>query len=152
MLKMEKNLLDNPITENREILGLIPQKPPFVMVDTLIEYTALTGKTAFTVLPDNILMKDGYFSEPGLIEHMAQSMSLHRGYRGFLQGLEKPLTGFIGSIKSVEIFQLPPSGTRLSTSVEILQEIMKVTCVSARTTNEEGELIATSEMRTVTVD
>lgn len=149
---MEKNILENPITEDNEILGLIPQKPPFVMVDTLIEYTEFTGKTAFTVSPENILVNEGYFSEPGLIEHMAQSMSLHRGYRGYLQGLKKPLTGFIGSIKSVEVFKLPPVGTRLNTSVEILQEIMKVTCVSAKTVDEKGNLIATSEMRTVTVD
>lgn len=147
-----ENILDNPITENEKILKLIPQKPPFVMVDSLMEYSKLTGKAGFAISNDNILVKNGYFSEPGLIEHMAQSMSLHRGYRGFLQGLEKPVTGFIGSIKSVEIFDLPRAGTRLTTFVEILQEVMKVTCVSARTFNEEGELVATSEMRTVTVD
>jgi len=36
--------------------------------------------------------------------------------------------------------------------VEILNEVMSVTLVVAETTNEKGELIATSEMKTVTVN
>ena len=149
---MSENLLEEPITHLERILELIPQKYPFVMVDSLYEYTVLTGKTGFSIPLDNILVENGCFSEAGLMEHMAQSMSLHRGYQGFLAGLDKPKTGFIGSIKSVEIIELPKAGTRLFTDVEILAEVMKVTLVSAKTRNEEGKIIATSEMKTVTVD
>jgi 3-hydroxyacyl-[acyl-carrier-protein] dehydratase len=149
---MANNVLKEPITQEERILQLIPQKPPFVMVDSLLEYTHLTGKMAFTIPEDNLLVKDGIFSEPGLIEHMAQSMSLHRGYRGFLEGLDKPQTGFIGAIKTVEIFELPAAGTILTTYVEILQEVMKVTLVTAKTVDQFGKLMATSEMKTVTVD
>ncbi|MFZ0489763.1 MAG: hypothetical protein WCE57_00915 [Salegentibacter sp.] len=149
---MAENLLKEPILDPERIIQLIPQKPPFVMVDSLFDYTALTGITGFTIPAGNILVKDGIFSEPGLIEHMAQSMSLHRGYQGFIAGLDKPKTGFIGVIKSVEIHELPKAGTRLKTFVEILHEIMKVTSVTARTEDENGKLLATSEMKTVTVD
>lgn len=149
---MEENLLKEPIIIADRILQLIPQKPPFVMVDTLYEYTPLTGITGFKIPLDNILVVEGFFSEPGLIEHMAQSMSLHRGYQGSLAGLDKPKTGFIGVIKSVEIFELPKAGSRLKTYVEILHEILNVTSVSAKTENEAGEVIAFSEMKTVTVD
>lgn len=149
---MAENLLTAPIIDSETILTLIPQKPPFVMVDALFEYTDLTGITGFIIPGDNILVKDGIFSEPGIIEHMAQSMSLHRGYQGFLAGLDKPKTGFIGVIKSVEIFELPKAGTRLRTYVEILHEVMNVTSVSARTQDEQGTLLAVSEMKTVTVD
>ena len=149
---MAENLLKEPIIELDRILQLIPQKPPFVMVDSLLEYTDKTGTTGFTIPADNILVEDSIFSEPGLIEHMAQSMSLWRGYEGFLSGLDKPKTGFIGAIKAVEIFELPKAGTKLVTYVEILQEFMNVTSVGARTFDEEGKLLATSEMKTVTVD
>ncbi len=149
---MSENLLKEPIIHLERILELIPQKHPFVMVDSLYEYTALTGKTGFTIPLDNILVENRSFSEAGLTEHMAQSMSLHRGYQGFLSGLGKPKTGFIGSIKSVEIIELPKAGTTITTFVEILAEVMKVTLVSAKTFNEEGKIIATSEMKTVTVD
>ncbi|MGW1455937.1 hypothetical protein ACWBC2_13165 [Salegentibacter agarivorans] len=149
---MAENLLKEPIIELDRILQLIPQKPPFVMVDSLLEYTDKTGTTGFTIPVDNILVEDSIFSEPGLIEHMAQSMSLWRGYEGFLSGLDKPKTGFIGAIKAVEILELPKAGTKLVTYVEILQEFMNVTSVGARTFDEEGKLLATSEMKTVTVD
>jgi predicted hotdog family 3-hydroxylacyl-ACP dehydratase len=148
---MTDNLLEEPILSAARIIQLIPQKPPFVMVDSLYEYTQLTGKMGFTIPADNILVENGHFSEPGIIEHMAQSMSLHRGYRGFLAGLEKPETGFIGSIKSVEVFTLPQTGSKLTTYVNIQHEIKNVTMVSARTEDENGNLIATSDMRTVTV-
>ena len=149
---MAENLLKEPILELERILQLIPQKPPFVMVDSLLEYTEKTGTTAFTIPEDNILVEEGIFSEPGLIEHMAQSMSLWRGYQGFTSGLDKPKTGFIGAIKAVEIIELPKAGSKLITYVEILQEFLNVTSVGARTEDENGNLLATSEMKTVTVD
>jgi len=149
---MEENLLKEPILELDRILQLIPQKPPFVMVDSLLEYNEKKGTTAFTISTKNILVENDIFSEPGLIEHMAQSMSLWRGYQGFLSGLDKPKTGFIGAIKNVEILELPKVGSKLTTYVEILQEYLNVTSVGARTEDENGNLLATSEMKTVTVD
>lgn len=149
---MAENLLHHPITEKKKIENLIPQKEPFVLVDTLYEYTALTGVTGFTVPEEHLMLDNSKLAECGLIEHMAQSMSLHRGYQGSLSGQSKPKTGFIGVIKTVEIFSLPAIGAKLKTYVEILHEIMNVTSVSARTENEKGEVIATSEMKTVTVE
>ncbi|WP_026916264.1 hypothetical protein [Christiangramia portivictoriae] len=149
---MAENLLHHPIRSEEEILKLIPQKRPFVFVDTLFEYTNLTGVTGFTIPEDSLMLDNGKLSESGLIEHMAQSMSLHRGYQGSLSGNSKPKTGFIGVIKTVEILDLPLIGESIMTYVEILHEIMNVTSVSARTENERGEVIAISEMKTVTVD
>ena len=149
---MEGELPKQPFFFISRVVDLIPQKPPFVMVDTLFDYTELTGITGFDIPADNILVENGIFSEAGLIEHMAQSMSLHRGYQGFIAGLKKPKTGFIGVIKSLEIIELPKVGTKLKTYVEILHEVMNVTSVSARTLNEDGKVIAVSEMKTVTID
>ena len=149
---MAENLLHHPITSQEQITNLIPQKDPFVLVDCLFEYTDLTGVTGFTVPDKHVLVHENKLVESGLIEHMAQSMSLHRGYQGSLGGQTKPKTGFIGVIKTVEIFGLPEKGEKLKTYIEILHEIMNVTSVSARTENERGEVIATSEMKTVTVE
>ncbi len=149
---MAENLLDHPINSPQEIIDLIPQKEPFVFVDALYEYTELTGVTGLTVPAKSILLDGDRLTESGVIEHMAQSMSLHRGYQGSLSGNIKPKTGYIGVIKTVEIFDLPKVGEQLKTYVEILHEIMNVTSVSARTENEHGLVIATSEMKTVTVE
>ena len=48
--------------------------------------------------------------------------------------------------------ELPKAGCKLKTYVEILHEVINVTSVSARTHNEDGKVIAISEMKTVTVD
>lgn len=149
---MSSNLLRVPIVQLEEILKLIPQKPPFVMVDRLLEFTPQAGKTGFFISEGNILLKNSEFSEPGLIEHMAQSMSLWRGYQGFLAGLQQPKTGFIGAIRNVELFHLPKAGEIITTEVEILREVMNVTSVSARTTDQKGKILAISEMKTITVD
>jgi len=149
---MAENLLAHPISSAQEIANLIPQKAPFVFVDCLYEYSSLTGLTGFTIPKDSLLLEGNCLSASGLIEHMAQSMSLHRGYQGSLSGNTKPKTGFIGVIKTVEILGLPMVGDRITTYVEILHEVLNVTSVSARTENERGETIAMSEMKTVTIE
>ncbi len=135
------------IPTNISIIGLIPQKYPFVMVDKLLHYSEKAVVSGLTVTADNIFTKDNYFTEPGLIEHMAQTVALHTGYQYFL--LHKPApTGYIGSIKSVEILKLPKLNDQLITTVSVLHEIMGVTLVTIEATLS-GEIIATSEMKTV---
>ncbi len=54
---MADNILKEPIITPERILKLIPQRPPFVMVDSLFEYTNLTGTTGFLIPLDNILVE-----------------------------------------------------------------------------------------------
>ena len=51
----------------------IPQKPPMVMVNSIIEASGTTTVTSFLVKEDNIFMEDGFLREPALIENIAQS-------------------------------------------------------------------------------
>lgn len=126
--------------------NLIPQKNPFVMVDTLAEYTEKGVVSHFMVLAENILVTENHFSAPGLIENMAQTIALHTGYKYYL--LQKPApTGYIGAIKIAEIFHLPQVSETLVTTVEILHDIMGVTLVQAKV-ECNGALMASSEMKT----
>ena len=88
------------------ISHLIPQKVPFVMVDSLLEFTQEKVVSAFKILDTNLFLEDGKLNEPGIVENMAQSVALHTGYDYFLKG-EKAPTGYIGSIKKVEVFKRP---------------------------------------------
>ncbi len=126
--------------------SLIPQKNPFVMVDTLAEYTEKRIVSHFKVPTDNILVTESHFSAPGLIENMAQTIALHTGYKYYL--LKRPVpTGYIGAIKKAEIFQLPKASETLVTTVEIVHDIMGVTLVQAKVVCN-GALMASSEMKT----
>jgi len=148
------NQLEADITDVNFIKKLIPQKDPFVMIDKLLYFDTEKVVSGLKVTSDNILTSDEYFTEGGLIENMAQSIALHRGYRGYVnRGKdEKPKTGFIGSIKHATIHSLPKIGTELITTVEIIAEIMQVSLVEIRVNDEDGNLIASSEMKTIIVD
>lgn len=131
-----------------DIRHLIPQKTPFVMVDTLKEFSAEHLVSNFKICDTNIFVENGILSEPGLVENMAQSVALHTGYDFFLKGEAAPI-GYIGSIKSIAIDQLPKLNENISTHVKILHEFMGITMVEIQVFNEANEAIAKSEMKTV---
>ena len=140
------NILENQITDFEFLSTLIPQKKPFVMVDKLLQYSDKNIQSGFTLTKENILVKEQRFSAAGLIENMAQTIALHTGYKYFLAQKPAP-TGYIGAIKKAEVFELPPVASELTTSVEILHDIMGVTLVKASVTCN-GTVVAQSEMKT----
>lgn len=140
------NLLENEITDSDFLGSLIPQKEPFVMVDKLLHFSEKNIVSGFTISEENILVKENHFSESGLIENMAQTIALHTGYKYFLEKKPAP-TGYIGAIKKATIFELPLVAQELSTSVEIVHDIMGVTLIKA-IVECEGKVIAQSEMKT----
>ena len=136
-----------PIIDKTFVEQLIPQKFPFVMIDKLLFFLENEVKAGLTVTPENIFVSDNCFQESGLIEHMAQTVALYTGYQFYLKQEQTP-TGYIGSIKSVEILQLPQIGSEIETTVNVLQEFMGVTLVeiSSKLNNVE---IARAQMKTV---
>lgn len=134
-----------PITE---IAHLIPQKTPFVMVDTLLSFTKEDLVSAFKIKSDNLFVEDGHLQEPGLIENMAQTVALHTGFDYFLKEEPAP-TGYIGSIKKVEVLELPKLGEIITTEAKILHEFMGVTMVEVKVLNAEKNEIASAQMKTV---
>lgn len=136
-----------PIIDKAFVEQLIPQKAPFVMIDKLLAFSEDEIKAGLTITAENIFVDDNYLQESGLIEHMAQSVALYTGYQFYLKQEPAP-TGYIGSIKSIEILQLPQTGNEIETTVKILQEFMGVTLVeiSSKLNNIE---IARSQMKTV---
>ncbi|MBS7255121.1 hypothetical protein [Flavobacterium branchiicola] len=135
-------LLDKEAVEN-----LIPQKFPFVMIDRMYSYTETTLVSGFNIKEGNIFLEGNSFLEAGLIEHMAQSVALHTGYQFFLKNETAP-TGYIGSIKEIDIKKLPEIGDTILSNVTILQEFAGVTLVDIVTFLNDEE-IASGQMKTV---
>lgn len=136
-----------PTTDKNFVESLIPQKFPFVMVSELADYNESQLTSGFTIKEDNIFVSNGIFQASGLIEHQAQSVALHTGYKFYLLGKEAP-TGYIGAIKSFEAEDLPKVGDQLVSEVSIMNEMMGVTLVEI-ITKINGKIIAKSEMKTV---
>ena len=136
-----------PILDRDFVGNLIPQKFPFVMVDKVLVFGENFITSGFTVEETNIFTENLIFQEAGLIEHMAQSVALYTGYQFFLKKEPAP-TGYIGSIKSIEIFQLPKVNDNLITKVNVLQEFAGITLVDISVLLNEVE-IARGQMKTV---
>jgi len=126
---------------------LLPQKAPFAMADKLYASDKNSTVVGFTVPADNIFVEDGQFTEPGIIEHMAQSVALNKAYQAYLEN-QTPPKGYIGSIKDLKIIKLPSVGDKLITTIGIVQEFMGITLVNIEAT-ANGTTIATCQMKTV---
>jgi predicted hotdog family 3-hydroxylacyl-ACP dehydratase len=127
------------------ILSLIPQRAPMLMLDTFFEGNETEAHTGLTVQADNLFCVDGRFTEPGLMEHIAQSASAHAGYKALCKQKTAPL-GFIGEIKKFRVFRLPAVGEQLRTSVNVLSEVLNISLISAEITSD-GEPVATCQMK-----
>jgi predicted hotdog family 3-hydroxylacyl-ACP dehydratase len=135
------------LLEKEAVENLLPQKFPFVMVDKMYSFTETSLVAGLEIQNDNIFFDNGTFLEAGLIEHMAQSVALHTGYQFFLKNETAP-TGYIGSIKEIEIKKLPKIKDTIQSRITILQEFAGITLVDVVTylNNEE---IANGQMKTV---
>ena len=141
------NLLKSKITDKETLLKLIPQRDPIVMVSALTSYSENTVVSELEITNQTLFVTEGELKEPGLIEHMAQTVALYTGYHFYINNLQAP-EGYIGAIKGVEIKKLPKVGETLTTEITILQEIMGVTLVKG-VTKLNGEVIVTAQMKTV---
>lgn len=136
-----------PIQDPSVILQCIPQRMPMVMVDAVYAYTDTHLTAGLTVNEANFFIRNDELTEPGLIEHMAQSVALHTGFQYFIKNTTAP-AGYIGSINMLEITALPKVQDTIFTEVEILQEFMGVTLVNI-VSAVNSEVIARSQMKTV---
>lgn len=133
------------IIHGEGILGLIPQRPPIVMVDSFFGIEENCSYSGLTVTSDNIFCEAGKLQEPGIIEHIAQSAAARIGFIYTQQGAQVPL-GFIGSVDKLRIYNLPEVGMKLFTEITVVQEVFDITLVSAQVKAGE-ELIAECRMK-----
>lgn len=128
-----------------EIIEYIPQRPPFVMVDEVVQADDKLYKTTFTVADENLFVVNGLFTEPGLVENMAQTAAAGTGYKYKQVGETVPV-GFIGALKNLKIHELPSTGDKLETEILILHKVLNVYVVEAKV-EVAGKKIATCEMK-----
>ncbi len=128
-----------------EIADYLPQKSPMIMIDCLYVCDGLDTTAGFRIRPDNIFVKDGVFTEPGIVENIAQTAAARGGYEVKKHGAT-PLLGFIGAVKDLKIYFHPPVGAEIITEVSKKNEVFSVTLISGRTTCN-GKLVAECEMK-----
>jgi predicted hotdog family 3-hydroxylacyl-ACP dehydratase len=120
------------IVTGEEILGLIPQRAPFVFVDSY--YGEIDGAhvTGFTPVAGTLFMDpEGIrMTEPGVIENMAQSAAVVTGYQYVSIGENVPV-GFIGAVSKFEIKEFPIAGEEFLTQIRKLGEFGDISLIEA---------------------
>lgn len=115
----------------KDLEKLLPQSYPMIMIDTLIISDENKTETLLTVKEKNIFVSEGKFKEPGIIENMAQTAAARAGYEAFFNN-SKVKTGFIGSIKNLNIFTLPKVNKTLQTILTPVTDIGNISVVKTK--------------------
>jgi regulation of enolase protein 1 (concanavalin A-like superfamily) len=127
------------------VIPLIPQKPPFVMVGKLIYLDEISTRSSFLITADNVFVKDNLFQEAGLMENIAQTAALKAGYTA--QTENKPVeVGYIGAVSGFEIYDLPKVNDEIITEITVENHIFDITVLSGKVWLH-GSLLAQCEMK-----
>ncbi|MDB4285717.1 hydroxymyristoyl-ACP dehydratase [bacterium] len=133
------------ILEGKEMLELIPQRPPMVMIDRLEDHGEDTTVTSLLVSPDNLFFEEGKLKEPALVEAIAQTAAARVGY--ICKGLNKiPPIGYIAAVSRLKIYGLPDEGDRIFMEVKVESQVLQFTLIKGKVTCGE-RLLAECEMK-----
>jgi len=134
------------IVSREEIFKLIPQRAPFVFVDCYYGEVDGAYVTGFTPVAGTLFTEpvEGVccalrgakeelsvcLTEPGVIENMAQSAAVVKGYQFVSRGESIPV-GFIGAVSKFEITEFPVAGEEIRTHIRNLGEFGDISLIEA---------------------
>ena len=112
--------------EDIALKELIPQRPPFVMIDRLVSSDKVYSVTELELRPDNLFVENGRMTAAGLVENIAQTCALRIGYLN-----DSVKLGVIGAVSSFEVLRTPRVGEQIETTIDVLEEMFDITLVKA---------------------
>jgi len=129
------------------VTDLLPQAPPFLFVDKIIDfnYETYACKTSFLIKEECFFTEEGKLTEAGILENIAQTCAAQIGFVNKYILKKEIQIGFIGAVKNLKIDTFAAVGELLETTIEIVTEFadMKIAnckvCVDNKTITT-GEL------------
>jgi 3-hydroxyacyl-[acyl-carrier-protein] dehydratase len=134
------------LATKNNITDFIPQREPMVMIHDILEVSDSHSVTQLDIRKENIFVEDERFTEPGLVENIAQTAAAQMGYQCAMKNIPVPL-GYIAAVKNLTIFKLPVVNSRITTSVRIVNQVLEVTLAEGIVVNESGDECCRCEMR-----
>lgn len=138
---------ENMLASGESILKFLPHRYPMVMIDQLLVSDDDCTITGLHISKDNVFSYEGFFTEPGLVENIAQTAAIRAGYSFDREGKGTPM-GYIGAVKHLSIHFLPPVNSRIHTEIRVENEVFDVSLIRGKVTCE-GRLVAECEMKIV---
>ncbi len=124
--------MENPVLlEGKDVLTVIPQRPPFVMIDKLVLADGENTVARFTVKAGNELLEGNQLSEAAMIECVAQTAAAGVGYQCVSESKKVPV-GFIGAVKRLKLSGRPDINDEISITVKVLTQVMNATVVEGK--------------------
>jgi len=133
-----------------QIQQFLPQRPPFVMVDKIVDISEKGGVMELEILEGNIFDDDNEFSSAGLLENMAQSCAARIGCINSMKG-GTVKEGVIGDIRNFVVYRNPRCGEVINTYIEIVEEVFNLTLAALQIKVAE-EIIATATLKIALVE
>jgi predicted hotdog family 3-hydroxylacyl-ACP dehydratase len=127
------------------IIELIPQRPPMVMIDQLIDADEKSARGRLTIKESNLFSHNGKLQESGLIEFIAQTAAAYTGYLSLSRN-QLVRRGFIGSVKNLVIHSLPGINTEIQSEIIVDTELLGYTIITGRVFQND-KVLAECEMR-----
>lgn len=109
---------------------LLPQKPPFIMIDRLVSNDDIYSVAELEIREDNVFFIDGCLTTAGLVENIAQTCAAGIGYRFLDKGLAVKV-GVIGAVNNLSVQRLPRKGEKIMTTVKFMEEVFQMTLFEA---------------------
>ena len=125
----------------KNIESFIPQRPPFVFIDTIESVEEKVARTRFTIPAECPLVADNILPLSGLMENAAQTCATRAGDK----------IGYIGAIKQMQVKRFPHVGETLTTEAVVVQEVLNISLMEC-TTRIGNELIATTTLKVATIE
>ena len=129
------------MSEHRDISSYIPQRPPFVFIDTIEDMNKKSARTCYAISDTCPLFSDGILPLSGLMENAAQTCSVIAGNR----------IAYLGAVKQMEVTRFPHVGETLCTEAVVKQEMLNISLIEC-ITRIHGEIIATTTLKIATMD
>jgi predicted hotdog family 3-hydroxylacyl-ACP dehydratase len=127
------------------ILDLIPQRPPMVMINQLTYVGEKSAKGRLIIQESNLFVHNGKMQEAGLVEFIAQTAAAYTGYLSISNNQEVK-KGFIGSVKNLVIHSLPDINTEIQSEIIKDTELLGFTIITGRVFQNDN-VLAECEMR-----
>ncbi|HLP22088.1 MAG TPA: hypothetical protein VK174_17360 [Chitinophagales bacterium] len=133
-----------PVT-GQQLINLIPQKPPFVLISTLHTVSESNSVTTFNFDNNHVLCQNGKLTAAGLMENIAQTAAAKMGYECDMLGKKIPV-GFIGDVRDFVYTRLPLVGEEIETEIVINNQVFDVSMITG-SVKQNGEEIASCKMK-----
>lgn len=137
------------LVSKENILELIPQRYPMVMLDSLVSCDEKQVVSQLTIRQDNLFLNRHGLTSAGMMEAMAQTAAARTGFLMKNQpgGANKKIpVGVIGSIKNFRLNFQPLIGSVIVTTISIEHEVLQATVVKGKV-EMNGELAAESDLQ-----